>query len=322
MNDAFRDRMREATVLIGEDEADRVRTAVQQFAGVRLAVAETLSLVRLAFSLELGDTEREPLVERFNTSGAEVAADEGQMLATLATVTLIERFSRPIGRRGAQALRPDMVAASAVGVLADQGRRAVHQDLISHASVWTAMLAEHLRRGPMISDPPEAPKGSAAPDGETESPPSLTVEITALLEHVGELNTWLRQSSSSVRLLALEEQQALLWWLTSAERHDSAPTAILNACEELIDICAYPLGPPGAEQLLLRRLAGYASTGISFVEFSRIAARPVPAQVTDICSLLSGGERLPGFSAQVPQLAAWLYHELQLAHLVTSAEGS
>jgi hypothetical protein len=321
MNDAFRDRMREATILIGEDEADRVRTAVQQFAGVRLATTETLSLVRLAFSLGLGDVEREGLIERFNNSGAEVASDEGQMLATLATVTLIERFSRPIGRRGAQTLRPDMVAASAVVVLADQGRQAVHQDLISHAWVWTAMLAEHLRRGPMISDPPETPKGSAAPDGETEPPPPTAADITALLQHVGELNTWLRQSSSSVRLLALEEQQALLWWLTSGEHYASATTAVLNACEELIDICAFPLGPPGAEQQLLRRLASYVSAEISFVELSQIAARSVPAQVHDICSLLSG-ERLPSMSVRAPQLATRLYHELQLTHLATSVEGS
>jgi hypothetical protein len=320
VSDAFDDRIREGVVVITEDGSAALRATVDAAASAKATTPGMLSFVRLAFDLEIPDAERGRVSGLFSSTGAAVTPDQRQLTATLAVLTLIERFSRPLGRRTMQGLLPDAAAASAVIVLADQGRAPVHPDVLGFATRWRAMAAEHLRRGGGWGGPPELAKPAETPEG-APAPEPGPADIEALRAYAGELNQWLRQTSSSARLLALEEQQGLLWWLASSERSPSATAAVLGACEELLGLSAYSLGPPAAGELLSRRLTGYATEEVSIADLSQLAARTVPEEIADLCPLLSGGRPSHVMTAGVLDAARWLYDELQLTRLAGPAEG-
>ena len=215
MSDPFDNRLREAVVVIDAERAATLRTSVQTLAATRETVPTVLTLVRLAHGLPISTPELDAFLGSASTAGLSIKASERQFAATVAMLTLIDRFAIPLTRRTLNTLTPDAAAAKAITVLSEQQRESVHPDLAIHAAHWQALAADYLRGAARWSGPPELTKPPApAPGAEGEAPPvAPDIGIPDLVDHADKLNAWLRQTSSSARVAALEEQQNIAWWL-------------------------------------------------------------------------------------------------------------
>jgi hypothetical protein len=76
-------------------------------------------------------------------------------------------------------------------------------------------------------------------------------------------------------------------------------------------------GPPGASQLLRRRLGEAANQVVTLTEVAAAVARSIPPAVADVCALLARrGDELDGRKLDAVSAAEWLFDELTLVELV------
>jgi hypothetical protein len=327
VTELFANRMREATIILRDEDQATYEKAVSEAAGANLDGSTLLDIVRLTFELALRESDREGMKELFLKRGIQLSPRSLQLEATLATLTLIERFSRPIGKR--RRLAQDSLAAIAVVVLTAQGRSPVHPDLPSYAAHWVASASEHMRAAGSLklSSPPELPESlattAASSEGEEAAAPrDVNADVNDLREYVATLDQWLRRASVPGRVNALEEQQGLIWWLEGApDTNENDARSVVSVCDELAALSRYFPGPPGAPGLLAHRLGEKAERTIALGDLARVASRSVPASVTDLCALLSGTAAHRTERASAVEAATWLYDELQLVKLATPDDG-
>jgi hypothetical protein len=323
VSDPFENRLREAVVVIDVQRTAALRAGVEALATTRESVESALALVRLAYGLPISPQELDAFLASASGAGLTIRANERQLAATVAMLTLIARFALPLARRTLNTLTPDAAAAGAIGVLSEQQRACVHPDLSAEAGLWQARAADYLRGAARWGGPPELAKPAPPPSAEGE-PPSAPPEvgIADVVDYSARLTAWLRQTSSSAKLAALEEQQNIAWWLTSGRPSGTAAQAVKLACEQLQDLAINPIGPPGARQLLSRALGEHWETEILSSELAGAVARPLPAQVRDFCGLLAGESQGPEVTLSAGEAASRLYHELQLVRIVTPPEAA
>ncbi|MGH3431028.1 MAG: hypothetical protein ACRDQZ_26230, partial [Mycobacteriales bacterium] len=342
MSDPFKDRMREAAIGLRDDDLASLRSAVDETAGSNLAPAQLLDLVRIAFRLRSADSATQTVAELFARRNVTVSHRSRQLGAMLAALVLIERFTRlPGQRRTVRRIQADALAAGAVLVLVRRGETAVHPDLESFAQLGYLAVIEHVRGGATIQPIPALPgslsgveEGTTAEpvvDASTAEPATVeglpasdadddtSDELEELTAYSAKLHRWLQRSSSAARLASVEEQLAVNWWLQSRRFEEDVAQAVVRACDELNALCAFIPGPPAAQELLARRLAGREDP-VTLEALAATAARAVPTIVQDICALLTGqpnDER----SLLPIEAAPWLYAELQLAQLAQATAG-
>lgn len=318
MSDLFENRLREAVVVIDAERTAALRTGVETLAATRETVTTALTLVRLAHALPISPQELDTFLASASSAGLAIRPSEQQFAATVAMLTLIDRFAVPLARRTLNTLTPDAAAAGAIAVLAEQQRDSVHPDLAVHATRWQALAADYLRGAARWSGPPELTKANPAPSAEGDAPPvTPDIGIPDLVDYAGKLTAWLRQTSSSAKLAAIEEQQNIAWWLMSAHPTVSPAQAVKLACEQLQHIAINPIGPPGAQQLLSRALGEHVDKEILFSELAGDVARPLPTELRDICVLLAGRSPDSEVTLTAREAASRLYHELQLTRILT-----
>lgn len=332
---AFADRMREATVVLRDEYVEELGPVLDELArSASIRGAELLSFVRLSFDLPMESSDRAAVADAFRKR--RVVGDDRmrQLWSTLAALVLVERFDRGPGRRQAPRLVRDSFASAAVEVLANQGRVPVHPDLISYALHWRDTVAEHLRLGARVGDPPVLPEllaselasnGSSPNAEEGAEPAAADPEAirTALVTHVAALTEWVGRSGGARRILALEEQQDLQWWLQSrhsTEGEANVAAIVCHVCEELAALTRSVPGPPGSEELLDRRLGAQASTTLSRAAIAARATRTIPSSIDDLCVIVNGraGDDHTEISAR--EGARELFAELALVRLAD--EGS
>jgi hypothetical protein len=321
MSDPFENYLREAVVVIDAERTELLRSGVRALSGVRETVPTILVLVRLAHGLPVTSPELEAFLASATSVGLSIKRGDDQLAGTLAMLTLIERFAIPLARRTLNTLTPDAVAAVATIVLAEQQRPAMHPDLAIHAADWQARAADYLRGTARWSAPPELTKPSAPASGtDGEPPPPPETSTPELVDHAEKLTNWLRQTSSSAKLAAVEEQQDIVLWLMSARPAGSAVQAVQLACMQLQGLAANPIGPPGTQQLLTRALGTHADESISVAELMGNVVQPLPLELRELCTLLAGKSPGPDVTLTAREAASRLYHELQLVRLVSPPE--
>jgi hypothetical protein len=334
LSDLFSDRMREAAVVLPDDALDHTRAAVEALATTSQSGTLLLDLVRLAFCREVRDGYG-PIEEQFGRRGLQVPERFRQLAAALASLILMERFSRPVGQRRIRTLQIESLAASAVRVLADQGLPAVHPDLEPHATRWLAVVTDHLRGAGDLTPPPALPETLVPPAAVAATSADVTDEEAApisspdparqldeLSAYTVRMHTWLQRSSAIGRLLFLEEQTGIGWWLQSKWPEPDPVKHVVRACVELSALTAFAPGPPAAGELLRRRLGDLQAQTIKVADLATAASRKVPAAVEDLCVILTGvaDHNQPTVKADVG--AASLFHELQLTNLAQIAIGT
>lgn len=330
----FADRMREAVVVMPEEEMAICRAAVSDIATRHGSGSTLLDFVRLAFGRDIDPAAYEKCADEFRLRGVALPRCAHQLVATLAGLALIERFGRDVGRKGVRRLIPDSAAALAIRVLVDQGVAAVHPDLESYATRWlmsvTRRLRDHPGAAPRLPALPgwlsfdddggasgerrQDPAVHGAP-GETPSS-GLPTSLRELHAYAEKLQTWLDDVGGSRRVGAIEEELGLLWWLQSRRPRETPVAAVVAACDELDALCRFVPGPPAAEELLARRLGEHADVMIRVADLVGVSSRPVPCAVEDLCPLSRGMCPDDAVLITARTGAEWLYHEVQLARLV------
>lgn len=328
MSDAFENRLREAVVVIDAARVAAMRDGIAALASVRETVQGTLMLVRLAHGLPVNDADRARFFVAASEAGLPIEPGQAQLAATVAMLTMIERFAAPLARRTLNTLSPDAAAAGAIVVLSEQGRESAHPDLTRVAKDWLALAAEYLRGTGRSSAPPELTKQPAATpptEGEAAAAPPQ-IGVVEIVEHSEKLTAWLRLSSSSAKIAALEEQQDISWWLMSARRRRGSVDAVVSVVEELWSLAINPIGPPGVDELLERALGQTLEAGadksIPLGDLASVAARPIPDELHGICSLVTGRVVAEGVSLAPHEAAVRIYHELQLIEIVRPPEAA
>lgn len=326
----FSDRMREAAVVLPQTELEQYRSAVDDLAAAKFDDEFLLGLVRLAYGRDAGSDFREAFAEQLARRSLSLDGRAEQLMAVLATETLIERFSRPTTRRTQKALAPDGIAAMAVVVLADQDEPPIHPDLASFALQWTHGLSDYLRSTGTLKPPPQLPlllskfqePSETTSEGATTTEPDSDELVAELAPYVGELSDWLRRSSSAGRVRALEEGQSISWWLLSSRSSaGDAAEEVVAASAELLSLCSFLPGPPAWNELLARRLGPAVAASVDLQKVAALSERQVPDSVSDFCLLLNGLSNYAEATAPAKSVASWLYHERQLVQMFESKDG-
>ncbi len=325
MSNAFENRLREAVVVVDASRVAAMRDGIVALASARETVQGTLTLVRLTYGLPVNDADRARFFVAASEAGLPIEPGQAQLAATLTMLTMIERFAAPLARRTLNTLSPDAAAASAIVVLSEQGRESAHPDLTRVAKDWLALAAEYLRGTGRSSAPPELTKQPAAtPPTEGEAP--AEIGVAEIVEHSEKLTTWLRLSSSSAKIAALEEQQDISWWLMSARTRRGSLDAVVSVVDELWGLAINPIGPPGVDELLERALGQTLEAGadksIPLGDLASVAARPIPDELHGICSLVTGHVVAKDVSLAPHEAAVRIYHELQLIEIVRPPEAA
>jgi hypothetical protein len=314
-------RLREATVVLSEAQLEIYEEAVTKLAAVNApAASDQLCRLRLAFSLPIALSDAGRFDEQLTQAGVTLAGQEDQLRRVLAACVLIQRFARGAGRRRRATLTPDSLAALGARILANAHARPVHPDVVSWGSYWVETAGRELRAGGGTADPPVLELPDVIEDETVTPQQALRQTLDGWRErlqvYTGELAQW-SSSLDPANVAAQGEQLSLLWWLSSAADDIPATEAAVAAATSLAELTLTIPGPPGAEQLLRRRLSAYQDESVRLGDLMALADahEQVPAGVQDICLLLGGSQTLWDRCLPVSAAAEWMLDELLFVRL-------
>ena len=323
MTDVMRDRLREAVVASIPHQEELISTVVDQLGSAPAKLGFALDLVRLSYRRSVSQVAPVAIEDALRGAGYPLPHQPDQLVAVMATLVLVHRFSREFGKRGFKKLLPETVAADAVIALANQGEEAVHPDLVDFAFHWRARLAQQLRGGHIPGPPPLREVESATP-GEAPSSGSdtATTSVAALTEWANSQHEWLQRSGGVPWRASVDEQLSVLWWLEAKRTGGSAEPVgqIIRTCRELRGIATAVPGPVTAFELLERALGEEANETIDVEAVAKAAAAEVPESISDLCVLLNGVTPNGIERALAKDVAFWLFVELELSELAARAE--
>jgi hypothetical protein len=258
MSDSFHDRIREATVVPTEERIELLGQA-SRAAATSLGSADALTLVRIACRRPVPDEAKDRVRARLN-SKAEVVPEQrnGQLLATLAAITLIRVFDRPAYVHG-------LLPALAVRSARAQGWASVHPDVFSHADYYIRERALIMRRPVSAGEYQQRPK-----EGE---------EITSM----GEIKAMRTALLRDIQLR--KESERLLWWVSSSE----LPCSSMDAAIEFSSLLSFYPEPGGTDELFRAKFRDGESRAQSTRVFNR---ESVPAELEDFCPRLARNPEL------------------------------
>ena len=304
-------------------EEESYAAAVRKLTGANPSVEDQLARLRLAFAIDPGDKAVTRFDEQLAVAGARIERRDVQLRRTLAACVLTARFGRPPGRRGLPTLAPDTAAALAARVLTHAEQRPVHPDVGSWADYWVRSLAMHVRLPRRQPTPPSfTPHLSVAnADATAAEAAERTAEAlhSAFAAFTQDLVRWSMELDPA-EIRAQGEQIDLLWWLAGGAVPEPVPELVIWTATGLRRHTRRIPGPPGADQLLRRRLGKFAHAEVHLEELAETAARLVPDTVGDLCPLLTRqSAALVGRSLPAADAAQWLYDELSLVDLIEMA---
>lgn len=253
MSDPFHDRIREATVVPTEERIELLGQA-SKAAATSLGSSDALTLVRIACRRPVPDEAKDRVRARLN-SKAEVISEQrnGQLLATLAAITLLRVFDRPAYVHG-------LLPALAVRSARAQGWASVHPDVFSYADYYIRERALIMRRPVAAEEYQQRPK-----EGE---------EITSM----GEIKAMRTALLRDIQLR--KESERLLWWVSSSE----LPRSSTDAAIEFNSLLSFYPEPGGTQELFRAKFRD----GESRTQSTRIFNREsVPAELQDFCPRLA-----------------------------------
>lgn len=314
----FEDRLREATIQPSRARVEGLSAAINRIVEAKRppAVGDSITRVRLAFHLPVGDEQLDGFLAQLNRGETAVIENrtDRQLISLLAACALIGRFAKRDSLRATAAIPALTIAGLAIRILDSSGAKAIHPDLVSSASAWLDFQGRQLREAGAQS-PPRAP--ARATPAENQSEVELHgMDISNLFSYSDDLAGWLEASAGSTGVGVLREQSLVLWWLNGGGG-DTEPTNL--AFQSAIDLAGLTLSPPPPSRsaFLQRRLGEKKDAEIDPEVFEEVrAAHPELIQdagnVGDLIPLLHKGkcEPMPALA-----LASSLYEEIVLVRL-------
>lgn len=309
MSQLFADRLRETIVYEEPGLIERFQTAISDIANVDMDYRSLLSLVELAFFRSASNENVDDwLIGRLSTQAIEVPARSHQLVATVASLALIERLSSSANLSAKKRLLANAVAAYGVIVLDNQQLECAHSDLPRTARFWRDETAERLRtRAAKAKFSPES-----AMAGETTE--QRLAEIVSYLET---LQNWLNRLAAPTVLDSTAEELDILWWLQSAKSEGTVEQAVIDSSDELLDLVKFYPGPPGEGRILKRRLGALAKSEVDLEALIALQTRrELRPSLRRFCVLLSGSLEAHNAPMSALDAARSRFDELELVQLV------
>jgi hypothetical protein len=257
--DSFEDRLREAIVIPADSDVAALREAAKNAAG-SLGSGEALDLVRIAHRRPVPAEAEGRIRARVNAKSPVLATEgQGQLLATLAAITLVNVLVRP-------QYAPGLIPALAIRSAENQGWDPVHPDL-------AAFAASYLRDRALLLRVPVV-QGHYWQQVKGEEQREIAKELEAVRQ-------------AAVREAGLQhESDELQWWLLCGER---AATSLELASEITGMVNLFPQ-PPNMADFVRAKLTQPSRSS----EAGAHAAPEIPVEIADFCPRLAAPDGANG----------------------------
>jgi len=308
MNQLFADRLRETIVFEEPGLIERFNTAISAMANVDLECDSLLNLVELAFYRPANEKANAWVTSGLRAQAIEVPARSNQLIATVASLVLIERLSFSANLSAKRRLLANGVAAYGVIVLDNQHLECAHSDLPRTARFWRDETSERLRT--RLAKTKFSPTSATA--GETTEE-----RLAEIVSYLDTLENWLNRLAAPTVLDSTAEELDILWWLQSDRIESTVEQAVIDSSNELLNLVKFYPGPPAEGRILQRRLGELAE---SMVDLEALVAlqsvAPLRPSVRSFCVLLSGSLEAQQAQMSALEAAHSRFDELQLVQLV------